>query len=103
MKNIEENYVLANLAKLDLFQIHDYIYFNLQNPIAARNTANGIKSKVLNLKDFPYIGKIYNHKNSNIRFLAFKNYLIFYEIQENEKLVIIKRIIYKKRNLGKFL
>ena len=39
--------------------------------------------------------KYYNDTN---RFLVHKNFFIFYEIQEKEKLVIIKRIIHRNVN-----
>ena len=55
-----------------------------------------IHSKIQSLEHFPYRGAIY--RNNYERFLVYKKYLIFYEIQEKEKLIIIKRILHSKIN-----
>lgn len=56
-----------------------------------------IENSIYSLSYFPYIGAKY--KNNNSRFLIYKSFLIFYEIQEKEKQIIIKRIIHKNVNL----
>lgn len=48
------------------------------------------------LEYFPYIGSIY--KDNQSRFIIYKNFLIIYEIQENEKIVNIKTVIHRKTN-----
>jgi plasmid stabilization system protein ParE len=52
--------------------------------------------KVYSLSYFPYRGAIYNNEYN--RFLIHKNFLIFYEIHEKEKLIIVKRIIHSNIN-----
>lgn len=56
-----------------------------------------IRKSILILQEFPYIGAKYE-EDSN-RFKIYKNFLIFYEIQEKEKQIIIKRIIHKNINM----
>ena len=90
-------------AELDIYQINNYIKYKLYNPIAANNITNGLRKSISILRQFPYIGKIYNQENDSIRFIIYKKYLIFYEIQEKERIVIIKTIIYGKRNREVFL
>jgi len=63
----------------------------LKNPIAAKNFVKNIEKSIYNLSYFPYIGTKYEGENN--RFKIYKNFLIFYEIQEKEKRIIIKRII----------
>ena len=97
-RNIEYEIYNDIIAQYDFNQIEHYIEYKLQNPIAAKNIAKDLIYKISLLEQFPYLGKIYNSNNSNIRYLVCKKYLIFYEIQENEKLVIIKTIIHSKQN-----
>ena len=49
------------------------------------------------LEYFPYIGKV--HFDNQNRILIYKRYLIFYEIRENEKVVLIKRIRHSMQNI----
>ena len=79
----------------NLNQIEYYIKYELHNPIVANKIISKLIDKIYILKQFPYIGSIYN---TTSRFLIYKNFLIFYEIQEEQKLVIIKTIIHRKKN-----
>lgn len=84
------------MADYDIFNIYYYIKFKLLNPIASTNFLKGITSKIDSLELFPYIGAIY--ENSQNRFIIYNNFLIFYEVQEKEKLVIIKGIRNRRKN-----
>jgi plasmid stabilization system protein ParE len=83
-------------AQIDLINNYLYIYYNLCNPIVAINYMENIKLKIRSLQYFPYRGAIYSNKYNRI--LIYKKYLIFYEIHEEEKLIIIKRIIHSNIN-----
>ena len=91
------NYIIniTEIANYKISQIKKYILYELKNHIAATNTLNGILEKNYSLTSNPYIGINYN---SNIKFIKFKNYLIYYEINENDKIIFIKTIIHKKQN-----
>lgn len=52
--------------------------------------------KISILQYFPRIGSIY--EGNKERFLIYKNFLIFYEIQESEKIIEILTVIHRKRN-----
>ena len=80
--------------KADLYQIEYYIKYELKNAIIAKKTINNLINKILVLKSFPRIGKKYDEI---MRFITYKNFLIFYEIRE--QIVIIKTIIHSKVNL----
>lgn len=81
-------------ANIDLYKIYNYIFFDLANPIAADNFKIKILKSISNLEYFPYMGK--KISNSNIRYIYFKNYLIFYRV--NNQYVEIQRILHKNQN-----
>lgn len=54
-----------------------------------------IPKPISNLEYFPYMGK--KISNSNLRYLIFKNYLIFYSV--NDQNVEIQRVIHKNQKL----
>lgn len=82
---------------MNLYKIFSYIKYDLQNPITAVNYIGNIRNKINSLDYFPYRGAIYS-TNTN-RFLIYQKHLIFYEIQEKEKRIVIKRIIHRNVNM----
>jgi len=70
--------------------------YNLCNQISAISYIENIFLKIESLKYLPYRGASY--RNTNNRFIVYKKYLIFYEIQEKENLIRIKRILHSKIN-----
>jgi len=82
-------------AIIDLNDIYNYIYYDLVNPIAAIRFRQQIPKTISNLEYFPYMRKKYLY--SNIRFIRFKNYLIFYTI--NNQNVEIQRIFHNRQIL----
>ena len=70
--------IYTQRAKIELQNSYNYIYFNLANSIAARKFKVNIIKSISNLEYFPYMGK--KVLNSNLRFIRFKNYSIFYSI-----------------------
>lgn len=78
-------------------RISNYIRNKLKNPIAAQNFVNNIENSIYNLSYFPYIGLKYKQEKNRIK--IYKNFLIFYEIQEKEKKIVIKRIINSNVNM----
>lgn len=86
--------IYTRRAKVELQNSYNYIYFNLANPIAANKFKVNILKSISNLEYFPYMGK--KISNSNVRYIYFKNYLIFYSI--NNQYVEIQRILHKNQN-----
>ena len=78
-------------------RISNYIKNKLKNPIAARNFVKNIEKSIYNLFYFPYIGLKYEKDTNRVK--IYKKFLIFYEIQEKEKRIIIKRIIHSNVNM----
>lgn len=92
------------MAVKDLDEIWDYITFELESPVAAEHTVNGIMDSVDGLKDFSQTGvhlMFENGMDSGYRYVIFKNYMAFYHTQELE--VYVDRVIYGKRDYMRVL
>ncbi len=88
-------------AEDDLREIVNYISFVLENPPAARSTALAIRDEMASLAEMPHRGSLANNtilSALGIRFIMFKNYYIFYRINETTDDVDILRIQYAKRD-----
>lgn len=86
-------------ALIDMDKTYDYIRFELQNPIAAKNTIDGIRNAIQDLKTLDNIGvKVFlpNGLETAYRFIHFKKYLIFYRQIEHD--VFIDRIMHGSRD-----
>ena len=99
-KNIEmQQYKIriSELAEQDLENAGDYIAFELLNPIAAENMVKGIREQINKLEVFPA-----SYELDDDRILAevgvhktyYKEYKIFYTIDDNVKEVFIVRILH---------
>ena len=45
-------------SRKDLDRIYDYIYDDLNNPIAAEKTVKGILNKIGEIKEYPRLGPV---------------------------------------------
>ena len=84
-------------AKNDLKDIISYIKYELLEPSIAQKYAKIIKEEIKRLEYSPQKFAIINPeiiKYDNIRKLVIKNYIAFYRINENKKVVNIERILY---------
>ncbi len=88
----------------DLDEIWIYIFEELQNPTAAKNTVDRILDTTEKLKEFsglgPYLSSI-TDVESDYRFLVCGNYLAFYRVKGTK--VSIDRILYGRRNYLRIL
>ncbi len=88
---------INELAEQDLENAGNHIAFKLFNPIAAENMVKGIRKQINKLDMFPE-----SHELDDDPILAelgvhktyYKEYKIFYIIDENEKEVIVVRILH---------
>jgi len=91
--------VFSRIARQDLADIVLYIQDNLNNPIAARNTAKRIGQSVRRLQGLPRSGArldITDNRLAGYRYTLAGNYLVLY--RTNGELVEIVRIVYAKSN-----
>ena len=105
MINNQYQIVITKTAKKDLWEITYYISIVLQNKSASKNLRDKIYDKAYQVGTFPYANALYESENMKYQYRSFrvKNYRLFYIIDENQKEILIMRIIYKKRNFNELL
>ena len=94
------------VAKQDITSIVTYIAEKLDAPKAAIELLDDIEKTVEKLRDFPYMYKVYQSVGPlehEYRVISIKNYLIFYVVLEQAKIVEIHRVIYAKMDVSKII
>ena len=93
-------------AKTDLIDTYSYIKYNLQETAIAKKLIAKIREEINKLKDNPTIYAVIKDeiiKKREIRKIKVNNYIVFYRVEENNKVVEIVRIMYGRRNWTKIL
>lgn len=88
---------LSNQAKNDYKGIIRYIKYQLLEPAIAEKYAELIKNELNGLEYQPQKFAVIDYdiiKKYNFRKLIIKNYIAFYRINEDEKIVNVERILY---------
>jgi len=101
MESNEYAVIIAEPAKEDLIEIDDYISIELNAPVAACNILLLFRKSFGMLSASPYSHpKVRDDRliAQGYRWLAIKNYLVFYTIDEKSKVVAVERILYSHRN-----
>ena len=86
------------VARKDMLEIVRYISRELQNPDAADRLAGVLL--------FPYATLTYQPirpLKHEYRKILVQNYLMFYWVDEEKKLVTVARVVYAKRDYGRLL
>lgn len=86
--------------------IAKYINKVLCNPIAAMNTIRRMVSAAEDLQAQPYSCPVYYPPRElpfEYRKLVVSNYIMFYRVDEQKKLITIVRVVYAKRNYSSML
>jgi toxin ParE1/3/4 len=94
------------IARQDVYDTVLYIAGQLQNGKAAIDLLESLDHSITLLQEFPYAHRIYRSVkpiDSEYRFMPVGNYLIFYLVKEQEKLVEIHRVLYAKTDLSRVL
>ncbi len=102
MYNIE----FLPIAKEDIDNIIRYVHQNLKNPTASKKLKILFSKSLDYICEFPYGNSIYESTNSlkyEYRSYRVKNFLMFYIINENKKLITIVRVLYQKMNIKEIL
>lgn len=97
---------LLPIAKKDIDDIIYYISNNLENKTAARNLANNFIKGTNSILEFPYGTSVYKttkELEQEYRSLKVKNFLMFYTINENDKIITIVRVLYHKMDINNIL
>lgn len=88
-------------ARQDMVEIVRYVSQELGNPIAAERLAEELIEAGEDLPRFPYAYPVYvpiRPLKHEYRKLLVRNYIMFYWVDEREKLVTIARVIYAGRS-----
>jgi addiction module RelE/StbE family toxin len=92
---------ITDPATKDLNEIGNYITDDLLEPQAALRLVNEIADAVSSLEEMPYRNPLVRDERLSlhgIRKIIVGNYLVFYIIYEEEKVVTIIRILYGRRD-----
>lgn len=90
------------VSRQDITEILLNISDKLNAPKAAQDLLDSFEHSFVVLKQFPYSYKRYNPikpLEDEYRMFMVKNYAVFYCVQEPQKIVEIRRIIYSGRDL----
>jgi len=93
-------------AEADLLEIADYIAHELKEPAAAQHLMAKLAEAILELEQLPFRYALVSDERlayQGIRKLVVDNYLVFYIVSENNKLVTIVRVVYGKREWNNLL
>ena len=90
-----QNYkvLISDTAERDLLNSYYYIYFELNNPVAAEKFRSAVYNKISSLSEIPFAGE----KHSlfpDFRVVHALKYRIFYVVDKNNKTVMISRVFY---------
>ena len=88
---------ITELAENDLENAGDYIAYELANSIAALNTVKGIQEKINSLHNYPERNELDDDEilaELGIRREYYKNYKIYYIIEDDTKIVKVIRILH---------
>ena len=94
------------VAQRDMIEIVRYISEELKNPIAADRLAVELVGAAESVLTFPYALPVYQPIRSlkhEYRKILVRNFLIFYWVDEEKKLVTVARVVYAKRDIGRLL
>ena len=94
------------IAKSDMVDIAKYIGVKLENPEAAERLAEKMIEAAVKLTDMPYKCPVYipvKPLRHEYRKLIVHNYIMFYWVDEDKKLITIARVVYSGRDYENLL
>lgn len=97
---------LSFQAEKDLRTIYEYIAFELQAVMTASRQLDRLETKILALNTFPTAYPQYQKEpwlSRGLRFLPVDNYLIYFIVDEELKVVTVIRIMYAARDVERAL
>ncbi len=98
--------VLTRKAKDDIIDVGDYITYTLLEPNTAHKLVTGLRDAISSLKEFPERFPMVDDivlSSQGIRCMPYKNYYVFYQIEEIVHTVIVLRVGYNRRNWKEIL
>jgi len=93
--------IITDIAEEDILKTVEYIADILKAPIAANNLLDEIERHEEILENtpniYPFVPDEYLAQKG-LKFTIIKNYLMFYTIDEDEKIVTVIRFLYGRRD-----
>jgi plasmid stabilization system protein ParE len=102
----EYAYRFTEKAEQDLDEILHYIAVDLDNPIASKGFFEKVFDKIATVRYFPESGALVDNEflsDKTVRKLLVDQYVIYYKVFHDQKMLYIVRILYGKRNLDEIL
>lgn len=90
----------------DLDSALEYISLKLVNPTAAGKLLDLVQRDISDICDNPYMHPKYHNETlaeNGYRFSVVKNYLIFYKVNEADKIITVMRFLYGGQNVIEIL
>ena len=100
------NVIITPDAEADLYELDDYISFQLMAPDTAISYIRDIQLKISDLQRAPKRFRLIDEEpwhSRGIRRMNAKGFAIFFSINEEHSEVFIQNIIYQKRDLPRVL
>jgi addiction module RelE/StbE family toxin len=92
--------VLLKKSKEDVQNIYKYIAAELQNLKAAKDLNENFNRAFRQIQSFPLSAEKFNE---TIRKLPVNNYIVFYKIDDEQKIISICRVLYGRTDYDKIL
>jgi plasmid stabilization system protein ParE len=89
------------MAEEDILSAINYIANALKAPIAANNLLDEIEKHEKTLENMPNIFPFVSDEylaSKRLKFVMIKNYIMFYTIDEDNKVINVIRFLYGRRN-----
>lgn len=93
-------------AKSDLQSIFEYIAFELQSVENAVGQLERLERRITSLDQMPEQFRVYEKepwKSRNLRRMPVDNYLVFYVLDHNSRIVTVIRVMYGGRDVDRHL
>lgn len=100
------DYFFTELAEADINDTISYIIEDLCNPVAASTFVDRLEAKLEEICKNPKTGRLVENvylRRDDVRRFLVDNYVAYYIVDEEERKVVILRVVYGKRNLDKIL
>ena len=95
---------LTTEAEKDLRGIFEYIAFDLQSVQNAVGQLERLERGIVSLDRMPERFQIYEKepwRRRNLRTMPEDNYLVFYMVNQEKRIVTIMRVMYGRRDIGR--
>lgn len=100
------SYLLTELAIADIDDILSYTIGTLSNSASAASFMDELEDKLADICKNPQIGSLASNPfilDKRLRKVLVKNYIVYYFTIENEKQIVILRIVYNGRDQEKII